>query len=182
MFVLSCVLAFDPVGIRISKLTGEKYLLNKSSQELDNSLQRVFLQILLGTQQTEHIDKVIVNSIILRAQLGEEHAAQICDSFILVLETLCHFSELALDLDLSSKNEECESHETCSLNASIFIIEAAVEEVGVFVDEVIKADSHVSESDNNVRSSDWVLRTFEYSNEKREISLAILRADTHKFG
>ena len=39
-----------------------------------------------STGQTKHVHKVVVYGIVFRAELGEEHARQICNAAILILQ------------------------------------------------------------------------------------------------
>jgi hypothetical protein len=109
------------------------YLLDKAEQELDNSAETLLVHVVTSTEQTEHVDKVVVDSVVLGAELSEEHSCHIRDSAILILKTLGHLTKLTLDLDLSGQNQERQCHETCSLDRSIVISQSTVQEVGVLI-------------------------------------------------
>lgn len=102
------------------------YLLDETDQEFDNTPQRCFLQVSLRTQQTEHVDEMIVHGIILGSQLGEEHARQVGNLLVVVFQAFGHLTKLTLDLDLTGQNKESQSHETGALDGSIVVIEATV--------------------------------------------------------
>jgi hypothetical protein len=59
---------------------------------------------------------MVVHGIILTSQLGKEHAAHLAHLRILVLHTLRHLAQLALDLDLAGQDEECERHQARPLD------------------------------------------------------------------
>jgi len=128
------------------------YLLNERSQELNDPPKAIFIQALVRRKQTEHIHKVVVNSIVLARKLREEHAAHLTDFVVVIFDTLRHLAELALDLDLSGQNQERESHQTSALDLQALIAKARVQEVGILVDQVVEADGHVAEGDDEVAS------------------------------
>ena len=95
---------------------------------------------------------MIIHSIILAGKLCKEHAAHLADLVVVVFDTLRHLAELALDLDLSGQDQECESHQTSALDLQALIAETRVQEVGVLVNQVVEADRHVTKSNDKVAS------------------------------
>jgi hypothetical protein len=143
------------------------YLLDKAKQELNDSTEALLFHVSTSTEQTEHVNKVIVNGVILGAELSEEHSRKIRDSAILILKTLGHLTQLTLNLDLSGKNQESQGHETCSLDGRVVIRQSTVQEVGVLVNEVIKANSHISKGNDSVASDRRVGRSLHDGDKQR---------------
>ena len=112
----------------------DAYLLNERGQEFDDSLEAILIQSFVRRKQTEHIHKVVVNSVVLAGKLCEEHAAHLADLVVVIFDTLRHLAELTLDLDLSSQDQEGESHQTSALDLQALIAETRVQEVGVLID------------------------------------------------
>lgn len=137
---------------QFTRILEDAYLLNERGQELDDPPEAILVQTFIRRKQTEHIHKVVVNSIILAGKLGEEHAAHLTDLVVVVFDTLRHLAKLALDLDLSGQNQEGESHEASALDLQALVAEARVQEVGVLVNQVVEADGHVAEGDHKVAS------------------------------
>jgi hypothetical protein len=125
-------------------------LLHKAKQELDDSLEALLVHLSACAEQTEHVDEVIIHCVVLRAELREEHARQISDATVFVLEALGHLAKLTLDLDLTGKNQERQCHETSAFHGRIVICQSSVEEVGILIDQVVKAYGHVAECDHSV--------------------------------
>ncbi len=154
--------------------TTETYLLDKPTQKLQNPLQRILPQLPLRTQQAEHIHKVIIHGIILGRQLGKEHARQIRNLLVVVLQTLGHLAQLALDLDLAGEDQEGQRHQAGPLDGAVAVVEPAVQEIGVFVDQMVEADGHVSEGDDGVGAHDGVGGAFEDGDQEGEVPFAVL--------
>jgi hypothetical protein len=102
------------------------YLLNERGQELDDPLEAIFIQAFVRREQTEHVHKVVVHSVVLAGKLCEEHATHFADLVVVIFDTLRHLAELALDLDLSGQDQECESHQTSTFDLQALIAETRV--------------------------------------------------------
>jgi hypothetical protein len=150
------------------------YLLNKRSEEFDNPPEPLLIQALIRRKQAEHVDKVVVHSVVLARELCEEHATHLPDLVIVVFDALGHFAQLALDLDLSGQDEECESHQTRALDLQALVTKAGVEEVGVLVNQVVEADGHVAERDDEVAAGVGVGRALHDGDEEAEVGLTVL--------
>ena len=109
------------------------YLFNKSTQELQYPLQSLFLhytalQRAFSCEYTEHVDELVVECVVLGRKLCEKHPRKVGNPLVAVFETLGHLAELTLDLDLTSKDQECQCHKTGSLDAILAIIETSIQE------------------------------------------------------
>lgn len=150
------------------------------SKVFDDALECIFAKRSVGAECTEHVDELIVDGIILRREFTEEHPCHFSDLLITVLDTLGHFRKLTLDLDLTSQDKEGQSLETCALDTLITVVETAVQELGVLLDQVVEADRHVTKSDDKITANDSILTALEDDKQKVEIALAVLLADTHE--
>lgn len=139
-----------PKRILTTEYKNQTYLLHKAQQKLDDAPEALFVQGRLGTQQAEHVDKVVVDCIVFGRELREEHARQVRDTLVFVLEALCHLSQLTFDLDLTSEDQEGQRHEAGTFDRRLRVSQATVQKVGVLIDQVVEADSHVTKGDNGV--------------------------------
>jgi hypothetical protein len=142
------------------------YLFNKPSQELDNPLESIDGECRVRAEYTEHVDKLVVHCVILGSKLAKEHAGHVRNLLVAILETLGHLAQLAFDLDLTSQDQECQGHETRSLDTWIAVVQTAVEEVCVLVDEMVETNSHVAKSNYEIASYNSVLTPFENSEQE----------------
>lgn len=156
------------------------YLFDETNEEFDNAAQRSFLQAPLCTEQTEHVDKVVVHGVVLGGQLGEEHTGQIGNFLVVVLQALGHLAKLTLDLDLTGQNEESQGHKTSSFDRGLVVIETAVQEVSVLVNEVVEADGHITEGDHGITAHNRVFGALHDCDQKREILLTVLCGHAHE--
>ena len=91
-----------------------------------------------------------IDSIILGCKFGEEHSRQVRYPPVVIFQALGHFAQLSFDFDLTSKDEECERHQTSPLDRRIFIFQPTVQEICILIDQVVEADSHVAQGNDNV--------------------------------
>jgi hypothetical protein len=133
------------------------YLLDKASQELDNSLESVFIQRNICAKHTEHINELIVYSVILCSKFSEEHASHVGNLLVAVLKTFGHLTKLTFDLDLTSQNKECQCHQTSTFDARVAIVESAIEKVGVLIDKMVKAHSHIAKCHDEIAAHHSIL-------------------------
>lgn len=152
----------------------QTYLFNKASQELDDTSQRALLEVLLRAQKTEHVDKVVIHCVVLRRQLSEEHASQVRNLLVFVLQAFGHLTQLPLDFDLARQDEEGECHETGAFHRVMVVVESAVEEVSILVDEMVEADSHVAERNDSIAANSRVFRSLHDCDQEREMLLTVL--------
>lgn len=149
------------------------YLFNEASQELDDPLESIMVERRVCTEHTKHVDELVVYSIVLGGKLTEEHARHIRNFLVTVLETLGHLTQLTLNLDLSSKNQESQGHQARTLDAWVTVVETAVQEVGVFIDEVVEANSHITQRNDEIASHNSVLTSLENGEKKAKVVLAV---------
>jgi hypothetical protein len=133
------------------------YLFNETSEEFDDPLESLNSECRVGAEYTEHVDKLVVHCIVLGSKLAEEHAGHVRNLLVAILKALGHLAQLALDLDLTSQDQERQRHEACALDTWIAIIETAVEEVGVLIDEMVETYSHVAKSNNEIAAYNSIL-------------------------
>ena len=150
------------------------YLFNEASQKFDDPLEGIMVERRVCTEHTEHVDELVVYSIVLGGKLTKEHARHVRNLLVTVLKTLGHLTQLTLNLDLSSKNQESQGHQARTLDAWVTVIETAVQEVGVLVDEVVEANSHVTQRDDEIASHNGVLTPLENGEKKAKVVLAVL--------
>ncbi|GKT50464.1 uncharacterized protein ColSpa_10645 [Colletotrichum spaethianum] len=174
--------AGEPGRELVGQLLGVLVLLDEAQEEPDDPAEALLLQVLLGGQQAEHVDKVVVDGIVLGAELGEEHPCQVGDAAVLILEALGHLTQLTLNLDLTGENEEGQRHQASTLDRLVLVSQTAVQEVRVFVDEVVEAHGHVTKSDDGVRADGGIGRALHDGDEQRQVGLAVLGADAHELG
>lgn len=105
--------------------------------------------------------QVIVNGVVLATQLGEEQPSQIRNPLVLVLHTLGHLSQLALDLDHSVQDQVSQHHQGVLLDGHTGIVQSLVQFGTVFVDDVVEGDCNITKGDDDVAADAGVLRGFE---------------------
>ena len=100
----------------------------------------------------------------------------------MVLEALRHLAKLALNLDHAVEDKVCQDHERVLLHDDVVVAQPAVQVVVVLVDEVAEGDDDITEGGDDVAADVGVLRRLEDLEEKGEVGIAELRADTKKLG
>jgi hypothetical protein len=65
------------------------------------------------------VRQVIVYRIVLRREISEEELREVRDPRLVVLETLCHFAELAFDFDHAVQDEMREHHQCVFLHDEV---------------------------------------------------------------
>jgi len=85
--------------------------------------------MLPNREMTDDVLQVVVESVFLGRELLEEESCEISDSLILILDALCHLSELALDLDHSVEDEMGEDHKSVLLDLDVGVGETLVETI-----------------------------------------------------
>jgi hypothetical protein len=84
-------------------------MLIQTTQEFQYSPYSLLLDLIIAflQEQAAHIQDAVVNRVIISSKFREEHARKVGDMFVTVLEAFSRCAELAFDLDLTSKDEEC---------------------------------------------------------------------------
>lgn len=128
----------------------------------------------------DDVGQIVIDSLVLRRQFLKEQMSQILDSFILITQTLCHFSQLTLDFDHTVQDEMSEHHQSVLLDREILVVKSSVKSIRVFVHNRREANGDISKSDDNVGSNCGFSRGFEDLEEEHEVFGAEFRRDTHK--
>ena len=128
------------------------------------------------------VRQVVVDRIVFGRELRKEQLGQIRQPWLLVLETLGHLSQLALDLDHPVQDQMGEDHQRIFLDDKVLIREAFVEFVAVLVNDTAKGDSDVAERDDDVTADARVSRGLENLEQEVVVLVTELRANAEEFG
>ena len=126
--------------------------------------------------------QVVVDGLILRRDLKKEVLRQIRNPRLRIANQLRDLTNLPLDLDHAVVDEMREDHERVLLHDDVVVAQPAVQVVVVLVDEVAEGDGDITEGDDDVAADVGVLRRLEDLEEKGEVGIAELRADTKELG
>ncbi|KAH3665538.1 hypothetical protein OGAPHI_003724 [Ogataea philodendri] len=149
-----------------------------SSSVLDNLWKNL---LGISSQTTKHINKPVVDGVILGSKLGEKQLAHVHDSWVLVHIQFGHLRKLSLHFDLTSKNQKRNRHQTSTLNHDILVLQTTVQEILTGINNVVETNSHISKSQNCVTSHDRILGRLHHFQEQSKVLFAESWRYAHEF-